>query len=536
MALTKVSNAMLNISPVSLTDFGAVGDGVTDDTAAWNAFYGVAGLKFIPPGNYNVSGTVYTYNDGCIVTDDFDSSSFSPSLDGISRSAIRLGKYYETGDVIRPQLQISSIYENVGSVGSTKTYNGGLYVEHEQNTGDAANDLYSHSIMGYALNNAAGNNDVIGVSGRVRKNNVVDGIGDSAGVWGSAYQYSDKDGGVMATESSIYQNITGTVAADRLSTKWSVCHHLNSDSTGSPATAALAIDSSGDNAGKYGFWNGIILDKNAFSHNGSGTGIAGTVGINCGSWDNTVYPEYGWKVGNATYHIYRGNALFSINTNRLDVESTAGGTEAAGLRINTTGTGPSYIDLVNNGTVKSSIFWDNVNSRLTLGSNFSDSVLLRTNGAGRLEIDSAGNIKGFTDNSYSCGTASNRWTEVYAATGTINTSDARNKQQIRTLSDSERAVAVRVKGLLRAFKFNDAVEEKGDAARIHFGVIAQEVADAFTAEGLDASNYALFCYDEWEEQQEQLDADGNVEAAYRPAGNRFGIRYEELLAFIISAL
>jgi hypothetical protein len=43
----------------------------------------------------------------------------------------------------------------------------------------------------------------------------------------------------------------------------------------------------------------------------------------------------------------------------------------------------------------------------------------------------------------------------------------------------------------------------------------------------------LFCYDEWDEYEE-TDADGNVNTF--PAGNRYGIRYDELLAFIISTL
>lgn len=230
-----------------------------------------------------------------------------------------------------------------------------------------------------------------------------------------------------------------------------------------------------------------------------------------------------------------------------------------------------------------------------------------------------------TDNARTLGTASYRWSVVYAATGTINTSDANAKQQIRELSEAERAVAVRIKGLLKAFRFNDAVAEKGDAARWHFGVIAQEVQAAFKAEGLSAEQYGLFCYDEWEETSEEIetdssdpdaytkteyvqksiqivvpvqevqvvdgkatlvtvekedrqfiyeelpvfDPDGNqvmvidhpgtdeIEPTYkpvthqapvmepvtkyfkqviRPAGGRFGIRYEELLAFVVSAL
>lgn len=140
------------------------------------------------------------------------------------------------------------------------------------------------------------------------------------------------------------------------------------------------------------------------------------------------------------------------------------------------------------------------------------------------------------DNLYALGQSGNRWTQLYLATGTINTSDERQKQQIRELSDAERAVAVRLKALLRAFKFNDAVEAKGSGARIHFGVIAQDVVAAFASEGLDASNYAMLCHDKWEAVEEVLGDDGQIIEPARTAGDRYGVRYEELLAFLVSAL
>ena len=142
-------------------------------------------------------------------------------------------------------------------------------------------------------------------------------------------------------------------------------------------------------------------------------------------------------------------------------------------------------------------------------------------GTGRFVAD-PNTFRPFADNVYALGTASFRYTVVYATTGTINTSDATQKQQVRELTESERRVAKTIKGLIRAFKWNEAVESKGDGARIHIGVMAQEVAAAFAAEGLDASKYGLFCQDTW------TTLDGSQ--------TRFGVRYEELLAFVIAAL
>jgi hypothetical protein len=122
------------------------------------------------------------------------------------------------------------------------------------------------------------------------------------------------------------------------------------------------------------------------------------------------------------------------------------------------------------------------------------------------------------DNIMTCGSSGFRWTTVYATTGTINTSDANQKEQIADLTASELAVARRIKGLFKTFKFKDAVVAKGDGARIHVGVMAQDVQAAFAAEGLDANRYGLFCSDE---------IDG---------ATVLGVRYEELLAFVIAAL
>jgi hypothetical protein len=141
------------------------------------------------------------------------------------------------------------------------------------------------------------------------------------------------------------------------------------------------------------------------------------------------------------------------------------------------------------------------------------------------------------DNVTTCGGPSpNRWSVVYAVTGTINTSDARIKQQVRDITTAERAVAVRLKALLKAYKFNDAVAAKGNGARIHVGIIAQDVRDAFTAEGLNAHEYGMFCHDEWQVSDEVVADDGTLIKPAVVAGDQYSLRYDELLAFIIAAI
>ena len=154
-----------------------------------------------------------------------------------------------------------------------------------------------------------------------------------------------------------------------------------------------------------------------------------------------------------------------------------------------------------------------------------------TNGATTWEFK--GNILPFTDNTYNVGSASFRWATVYAATGAINTSDERSKQDIQSIDDAEKRVAQSIKGLIKKFRFKDAVTKKGDDARYHFGVVAQEVQAAFAANGLDASQYGVFCSDTWYTLDGEVVED-NTEGAV--AVTQLGIRYDELLCFVIGAM
>jgi hypothetical protein len=152
-----------------------------------------------------------------------------------------------------------------------------------------------------------------------------------------------------------------------------------------------------------------------------------------------------------------------------------------------------------------------------------DNGVVTAIGTTGITVTQATGFRPFLDNTYDLGTSGQRWDTVYAAVGTINTSDATEKQQIQELTDAERRVAQRVKSLVRTFKWNSAVDLKGDAARTHVGVMAQDVYAAFAAEGLDANKYGLFCSDDIP------NADGTVTA-------RLGLRYDQLLTFALAAL
>jgi hypothetical protein len=209
----------------------------------------------------------------------------------------------------------------------------------------------------------------------------------------------------------------------------------------------------------------------------------------------------------------------------------SGGASGGYVAINSdSANSPLYISLTSSATAPSFITFSDTGANVGSINAEGSELAIGSTAAGLQFLGSEARIRPFnissnapTDNTIDLGRSNSRFQDIYATNGTINTSDRNEKQDIETLTDAETRVAVAAKGLLRKFRWIDSVEEKGDEARIHFGIIAQDLQDAFTAEGLDAGDYAMFISDTW------TDDDG-VEQT------RLGIRYSELLAFIIAAI
>ena len=152
-----------------------------------------------------------------------------------------------------------------------------------------------------------------------------------------------------------------------------------------------------------------------------------------------------------------------------------------------------------------------------------------------LYTDFGGPVRPSSDNVYTLGNSSYRWSTVYAGTGTINTSDAREKTTPLAIDDAVLDAWGDVQ--LITFQWLASVAQKGDSARWHFGVIAQQVRDAFAKRGIDGTKYGLLCYDEWadeyatvyaeEENGERVDTGNRV--LTKPAGGRWGIRHDQCL-------
>ncbi len=145
--------------------------------------------------------------------------------------------------------------------------------------------------------------------------------------------------------------------------------------------------------------------------------------------------------------------------------------------------------------------------------NFSTSSFVAP--CGELGADRAGQVD--------LGGYNNQFKNIYRSGSTLSGSDRNKKQDIRDLTEAESRVATVAKNSLKAFRYIDRVQEEGDDAKICFGIMAQELRDAFIAEGLDANDYQMF------KTFTHTNENGVEETTY-------AICYENLLAFIVATL
>lgn len=136
-----------------------------------------------------------------------------------------------------------------------------------------------------------------------------------------------------------------------------------------------------------------------------------------------------------------------------------------------------------------------------------------------------GNIQ--PNSGITCGTSSYKWSAIWATNGTIQTSDERVKTEINSIPNSVLDAWEEVQW--KQFKMKESVEQKGDGARLHTGIIAQQIQSVFNDKNIDPANYGFFCWDKWNDSEAILDADGNVILEAVKADEQYSVRYEEAL-------
>ena len=362
--------------------------------------------------------------------------------------------------------------------------------------------------------------------------------------------------------------------------------------TSSP-TAKLDVDGQGCFKKNYSYasTNYHIKLKSAY-----GNGISSYIG-NVSSTDRMNISAGGYYYGASLYQLTDGaTGMGTINIGEdgtLTYQSTTGATANSTvnplerMRIDSSGkmgigtASPSSLLTISGAEGSMIQLQESGTNRGAIGIKSNEPFIvdavggLRMSGSGTANIlpcDSAGSA---TNQALNLGASTLSFDTVFADDFT-NTSDRNYKQDIEELSEAELRVATACKGLMKKYRMKHAVVKKGDDARIHVGVIAQDLRDAFTAEGLDAGRYGMFVSETvWEDFVEvpaveavdavyetQTDEEGNesqvliseaIEAVdgytdvnhywteeeapdTAVARTKMGVRYSQLLAFIIAAL
>ncbi|WQZ00568.1 tail fiber protein [Klebsiella phage vB_KpnS-K7] len=152
-------------------------------------------------------------------------------------------------------------------------------------------------------------------------------------------------------------------------------------------------------------------------------------------------------------------------------------------------------------------------------------------------IGAGGAFAPATDNSFDIGGASVRVKQVYAVNGTINTSDARLKNDVRMMSDPETEAAKAIAKEIGFWTWKEQADMND--VREHCGLTVQRAMEIMESFGLEPFKYGFICHDEWEEQTVvseygSLNEDGTENPIYKtiPAGDRYSFRLEELNLFI----
>lgn len=357
--------------------------------------------------------------------------------------------------------------------------------------------------------------------------NYLDGlISDISGaIYASSSSCACGNGATGATSSS-----AGVVVVDSIIAKANGTNGLMAVSNGMLQATSAKVGSNGGH-GFYAEYGGTIYSNGSSSTGNSQTGCYAGGGGYIRGLDMVINDnvQQAFRADEGGYI----NAIGStMSGNSADFSLRNGGQILLGSGMVGGGQTAETVSLRNLTTMKG--------TRIATTSG-GDSFLVGfdTVGAGTYTYDYtfSGTTNGFypaADNTKLLGRSSNRWSTVFAGTGTINTSDQREKTTPEQITDAVLDAWGDVQ--LICFQWLHAVREKGeDMARWHFGVIAQQVRDAFAAHGLDGTRYGLLCYDEWQETPEVLDEDGNVAVPAQQAGNRWGIRADQCL-FLEAAL
>lgn len=141
-----------------------------------------------------------------------------------------------------------------------------------------------------------------------------------------------------------------------------------------------------------------------------------------------------------------------------------------------------------------------------------------------LQLDNSKRFMPVADNSYTLGYSGYRWKQVYAAAGSISTSDRNSKKDITELDNQSYDFVMGLKPSKYRFIENES-------NRIHYGLIAQDVEILLGKLGIKTDDFAGFVKSQKIKVDEQTRKETIIDGEYE-----YGLRYEEFIAPIIKTI
>ena len=528
----------LNDYGVRPQDFGAHGDGVTDDTdslQSWVNYLADSDTVFsgyLPHGVYRItkrldfSGNEYGYTiDAAPGTTILYQGEENTALWGLDTRDVTIRNIIVDAGHFTTRTQAHGVYfrrpynVNFDTVTIRNYYNSGLIL-----TGDW--DDYDHGYL--HINNVHVDGMLEGRNGILVANlHGIQGANNTAINGGVDERHSPSYGIQFKNQTSDSQLVNG------YSDGWKSAYACGSDTAGMGPTgvfmSGIGTDShrgfsAGETkAGSFDFIFRRIRDFAArFQNNSSGNTLEATLHdmttdmtplIHSAS-NNTIRVRNTLNVGNDTLvRIDSGrrqnmiiidhveDSLTNSSMGHIDDDSGHGNNRMISMsqlaQLNTSNAdGNAYLRF--GGPAKYNSFF-NVTVR-------NGTMEYRGDGQRRLVVHQ--NYVGpGNDNTQSAGSSSRRYAQLFARSGSINTSDEREKTSIEPISDT----------VLDAWKNVEFMSYQWkDGCRTHFGVVAQHVKHVFEQYGLDPFEYGVLCYDEF------TDDHGHTQS-------RYGVRYDEAM-------
>ena len=246
--------------------------------------------------------------------------------------------------------------------------------------------------------------------------------------------------------------------------------------------------------------------------------------------DNTKIPLSGTNA--------LAGSIVPATDNSIDIGSSTNNIKALytkGITIDGTQFLPSnYIPRSGGAVMTGNVFSRTVDSsslRFDAGTNFAKGASIELSGKdvqtynekGRIYLHTANGLLGQDMLLYADGT----WT--WSGTACQVVSDQRLKQQIAEIDDKLLDAWEDVN--LVQFKYNDAVKEKSDNARLHTGFVVQQIDKACKKHNVDVSKYGLYCHEEYAEETREVEHEDGTKTVevVRPANEHYSLRYTEAL-------